>query len=74
LLEWVDDNAIRSVNASLMEMAREEGAEYLDIYTPFSERGGPGEYLMPDGVHINEKGYALWAGKLEEIIEPTGKA
>lgn len=73
LLDWVSDGDIRRVNGSLKEMAEGEGARYLDLYGRLSG-GDLKDYLLSDGVHLSEKGYALWARELEEIIKAEGAA
>ncbi|GAB4388719.1 MAG: SGNH/GDSL hydrolase family protein [Thermodesulfovibrionales bacterium] len=72
LLGWVPDSAIREANEALMRVAGQEGAEYVDLYSRFAAGGGPGRYLLSDGVHLNEEGYALWAREVEDIIEAGG--
>lgn len=69
LLDWVPQEAIQRVNRSVEEMVHEEGAEFIDLYKPFVE-GGAG-LLLPDGVHVSDRGYALWAEKVEKIINPS---
>jgi lysophospholipase L1-like esterase len=52
-------------------MAEESGAGFVDLYGRFvDEKGRPvKEYLLPDGVHLSDKGYEVWAGALERIID-----
>jgi lysophospholipase L1-like esterase len=73
LLDWVADGDLRRVNAALKEMAEAEGARYLDLYGTFKE-GGLADYLLSDGVHLSEKGYAVWAREMEDIIKAEGAA
>lgn len=67
---WVDNRVIRRINTSLNETAKEIGAEYLDLFGLFADaQGRPIEnYLLDDGVHISDKGYAVWAGAVERFL------
>jgi lysophospholipase L1-like esterase len=67
---WVDNRVIQRINTSLGEIAGEHGAEYLDVFALFADsRGRPIEgYLLDDGVHISDKGYAVWADAVERFL------
>ena len=69
-LPWISGDAILRVNRSLKELAEEEGASYIDLHPLFLDAEGEAsaEYLLPDGVHISERGYAVWSGRLEGLI------
>ena len=57
---------IREINAWLKEYSTENGHAYLDYYSQMvDERGGLPPELSEDGVHPNEKGYA--------VMEPLAK-
>ncbi len=70
LLEFIPDASIRNVNVSLKKLARETGVEYLDIYRFFVGQDGRAvkDYLLDDGIHLSDKGYAVWTAALEDII------
>ncbi|MGD0887182.1 MAG: GDSL-type esterase/lipase family protein [Thermodesulfovibrionales bacterium] len=70
LLPWISADSLRSVNRSIGKLAEESGAEYLDVYPAFlDEEGNPvRDYLLDDGVHLSDKGYAVWADMLEMVI------
>jgi lysophospholipase L1-like esterase len=70
MLPWVRPRTIEEVNASLKSLAEEAGAVYLDVHRVFME-GNLIRLLSPDGVHLSEKGYEVWAGVLEKIIGPA---
>jgi len=59
---------INQVNEVLSKLDGKDNVKYLDIGRRFLEADGtlPGS-IMPDALHPNEKGYAIWA----EAIEPT---
>jgi lysophospholipase L1-like esterase len=67
---WVDNRVIQRINTSLREIAGELGAEYLDVFALFADsRGRPIEgYLLDDGVHISDKGYAVWADAVARFL------
>jgi lysophospholipase L1-like esterase len=73
-LEWLTDDSIREVNLSLLKIASEKGVDFIDLYQRFVDRDGtPREdYLLSDGVHLSDKGYAVWAEELERIITQRG--
>jgi lysophospholipase L1-like esterase len=63
-------DSLRSVNRSLEKLAKENEAEYLNVYPAFLDKEGNPvrDYLLDDGVHLSEKGYAVWADMLEMVI------
>lgn len=71
MVDFISDDAIREVNASLKKLALDSGVEYLDIYSRFidTKRGPIKEYLMDDGVHLSREGYHVWALAVEEIVD-----
>lgn len=70
LLEFILDESIQNVNNSLKGLARDTGVEYLDIYRLFIDREGRPvkDFFLDDGVHLSDKGYAVWSKELETII------
>jgi len=73
LLPWIPKERIQDVNGSLREIAHEMNTELLDLYPVFvSPQGNPiKDYLLPDGVHLSEKGYARWTEVLTRIIDKS---
>lgn len=53
---------IPQINALLRPMAREEGVEYIDLYTHFVDAatGKMNTAYTNDGLHLLGKGYLLW--------------
>jgi lysophospholipase L1-like esterase len=70
LVDFIPDVSIRNVNVSLKELARETGVDYLELYRLFVREDGVAvkDYLLDDGIHLSDKGYAVWSDVLEEII------
>jgi len=71
MLPWIDNSSIHEVNLSLARIADEKDVGFIDPYQRLvDEQGGPvKEYLLPDGVHLSDEGYAAWAKALKGIIE-----
>jgi lysophospholipase L1-like esterase len=71
LLPWISNESIEEVNRSLAAMAAEKKVEFIALYQLFIDgKGEPvKEYLLPDGVHLSDRGYAVWAAVLEGIIK-----
>jgi lysophospholipase L1-like esterase len=46
---------------------------YIDIYTPMLDANGrlKTKYFTADGLHLNAKGYALWAAVIRTKLPPT---
>ena len=59
---------IAKLDNMLSEYAKEKSIEYLDINSLVSEKGFLKDELTYDGVHLNAKGYALWAPEVEKIL------
>ena len=70
LTDFISNESIKDVNKSLKELAKNTGAGFLDIYRLFIDADSKTkkDYLLDDGVHLSNKGYAVWAHALEEII------
>ncbi|MEC4686418.1 MAG: GDSL-type esterase/lipase family protein [Nitrospirota bacterium] len=69
-LEWITGEDIQRANQSIKEMTGETGAGFLDIYKLFTDTEGKAVkgYFLEDGVHLSGKGYAIWTGVLENIV------
>lgn len=70
LLPFLKPHVIQEVNLSLKTLAEETGATFLDIHSAFMA-SNLRELLLPDGVHLSEKGYKLWSGIIEGVIEAS---
>ncbi len=57
-----------AANGLLSELAEKQGVEFLDISHKFTHDDGSTNLdLMPDALHLNAVGYAVWA----EAMEPS---
>jgi lysophospholipase L1-like esterase len=70
-LPWIGSDVIKDVNRRLERIAREQGADYLDIHTEFTDAAGAPKngYLSDDGVHLAVKGYAIWADVVAKYLK-----
>jgi lysophospholipase L1-like esterase len=70
VFELVSQESIQKANALLRDFASESGTEMLDSYHLFIGPGGKvrDECFLPDGVHLNDKGYRIWSESIEDII------
>jgi lysophospholipase L1-like esterase len=60
------------LNEHIRRMAEKYGCIHLDIYRDVVNEGSELRAdLTYDGLHLNEKGYRLWARRLEEILPPA---
>ena len=68
--DFISDESIRDVNKSLKGLAEDTGAVYLDMHGLFIDADGRAkkDYLLEDGVHLSDEGYAVWSGELAGII------
>ncbi len=66
-LAAIPNSRIRQLNEQLAEIAQQEGARYLDIYTYFTDEGGNlRRELTTDGLHLNPRGYGVWRWALQK--------
>jgi lysophospholipase L1-like esterase len=68
--KWVGRTVIQDTNRQLEAITREFGAEYLDVHKLFVDaQGRPKKgYLSDDGVHLDGKGYDVWAREVELFL------
>lgn len=77
LRRWHLIEKIRKTNALIEgECKKGEGVVYLDVASPMlGEDGKPRrELFADDGLHMNAKGYALWAERLRPHLKSADKA
>lgn len=65
--------AVPLINTHLQDIAREKNILFLNLYPIFLGQDGKPirNYFEIDGVHLNERGYEIWAGVIEESIFPA---
>lgn len=60
---------VSQVNAQLAQLNNRNHTVYLDLGQHFSPNGTVSEEIMPDGVHLSEKGYRIWAEAMEPLVD-----
>ncbi len=68
---------VRATNALIAEFsASRPGLSYVDVYTRMlSEDGSPrAEFFLPDALHLNAEGYALWKSVIAERLRDDLRA
>ncbi len=71
-LYWVYEShpeIIDELNTFLNEYCTENGQVYIDLNAKLSSNGKLREEFTPDGVHINEKAYDIWAGMIARVLK-----
>jgi lysophospholipase L1-like esterase len=56
------------LNELLRRLALERAVEFLDINILVSVNGFLRKDLTPDGIHLNARGYSLWAQEIEKVL------
>lgn len=60
---------IKTLNEGLAKLADGEQIKYLDIGDKFLDADGAiSKQLMPDALHLSEKGYEIWAEAIDPIV------
>lgn len=67
---WISSDTVRDLNRRLREIAGTQGAEYLDVYGAFVDKGGRvrSGLLSDDGVHLSNSGYEAWAAEVARFL------
>ena len=69
-MPWLSQTAIPRMNSGLNELAQKTKSEFLDTFQLFTEaqskEGSP--LFLPDGVHLDERGYTVWSNALASIL------
>ncbi|BDI16525.1 hypothetical protein ANSO36C_23270 [Nostoc cf. commune SO-36] len=67
-LPRLSNSRIRHINIQLTVIAKEEGANYLNIYSWFTDmEGNLRPELTTDGLHLSQEGYDVWRSALQQI-------
>jgi len=72
---WSANDPLRLVNQSVNERlpayADQRQVLFLDLGPHFLDKAGRlSEEVMPDALHLSERGYRLWAEGMEHLIKP----
>ncbi|MFN6541123.1 MAG: SGNH/GDSL hydrolase family protein [Nostoc sp. EkiNYC01] len=67
-LPKISNSRIRHINTQLAQIAKQEGANYLNIYSWFTDmEGNLRPELTTDGLHLSPEGYDVWRSALQQI-------
>ncbi|MDZ7970467.1 MULTISPECIES: SGNH/GDSL hydrolase family protein [unclassified Nostoc] len=67
-LAKISNSRIRHLNIQLTAIAKQEGANYLNIYSWFTDmEGNLRPELTTDGLHLSQEGYDVWRTALQQI-------
>lgn len=62
------NTTIAAFNTRLEQLAQEQGATYVDLYTLYEKGGQLNPEFTPDGVHLLEDAYGLWKNAISQYI------
>ncbi len=67
-LPKLSNSRIRHINTELTLIAKQEGANYLNIYSWFTDmEGNLRPELTTDGLHLSQEGYDVWRSAIQQI-------
>ncbi|MBH8556187.1 G-D-S-L family lipolytic protein [Nostocaceae cyanobacterium CENA357] len=67
-LATIPNSRIRRINIQLALIANEEKANYLNIYSWFTDfEGNMRPELTTDGLHLSQDGYDVWRSALQQV-------
>lgn len=64
---------VLAANPLLRSLAQERGAVWFDINDKLAPGGKVTKEIFPDGLHLNDKGYEIWASELESVLKDIEK-
>ena len=67
--QWMANT--REANALVSDYAKTDPkVDYIDVYTPMLDKEGKprAELFLPDGLHLNDAGYALWRSVIADRL------
>lgn len=69
------DDQINFTNRELMRYAAEDNYRYIDLNNQVKDKNGELDikYAMPDGIHLNQLGYARWVKMIKTELINTSK-
>lgn len=65
------EKQIKALNKRLRKLGRSEHVTFIDLYPLFLDKTGTllNEAYTTDGLHLNEKGYAVWVEAIRSFME-----
>ncbi len=68
---WALKDRYETYNAKLKAWTKtKKNVQYADVWTPMLDSNGTvkDDIFIEDGLHLNEKGYAIWTGTLRKFV------
>lgn len=62
------NDVIRKYNSQLEPYCASNGIDYIGLYNLFENKGRLNGALTYDGIHLNDKGYAIWVNAIKGHI------
>jgi lysophospholipase L1-like esterase len=59
---------VDSVNVLLLQLAKNEGIDFLIVNENLVDENGLKKVLTIDGIHLNEEGYRIWANQVKKYL------
>ena len=60
--------SIPKVNEALQQLAKEQGATYINLYPLFAIEDKLDKKYTPDGTHLTWQGYLTWKNQIEKYV------
>ncbi|MFK7948187.1 MAG: GDSL-type esterase/lipase family protein [Saprospiraceae bacterium] len=68
--EFYQNSEILSLNRALKQLCKEKQVRFIDLSNEFTdESDNLNQELTNDGLHLNAKGYSIWANVLKELVK-----
>ena len=59
---------VDSINVLLLQIAKNEGIDFLNVNESLVDENGLKKVLTIDGIHLNEEGYRIWANQVKKYL------
>lgn len=63
---------IDSLNVGLKQLALQNDIDFIDLNPYLDENNNIIEHMLPDNIHLNQKGYEIWGSILCEYLNEKG--
>lgn len=63
---------IDSLNAELKQLALSNNIDFIDVNKHLDANNSIGDHVMPDNIHLNQKGYEIWGRVIKDYLEEKG--
>lgn len=63
---------IDSLNVEIETLAKNNSIDYIDVNELLNKDGAIGDYIMPDNIHLNGKGYEIWGKAIRDYLREKG--